>query len=172
MKSKKGNLVKKKVNNPTDDGSVIKVKKISSKAELPSYLYDTDVGFDLRANEEAKLLPGEQKEIKTGLIFEIPKNHVGLVRDRIGIVSKMGIHTSAGTFDPGFRGEVSIMLVNLSEETKYVEEGMRIAQMIILPIVKPKIIQVKALDDTDRGRRSFCSTGLKELKKLESRNKK
>ena len=146
---------------------IIKVKKISKKSELPSYLYDTDVGFDLRANEAVKLLPGEQKEVKTGLIFEIPKNHVGLIRDRVGIISKMGIHTCAGTFDQGFRGEVSIMLVNLSEETKYVEEEMRIAQMIIIPVVKPKIIQVKTLQDTLRGKKSFCSTGLKELKKLE-----
>ena len=172
MKIKKRGIVKKQIDSPVNDGSIIKIQKISAKAELPSYLYDTDVGFDLRANEEAKLLPGEQKEVKTGLIFEIPKNHVGLIRDRIGIVSKMGIHTCAGTFDSGFRGEVSIMLVNLSEETKYVEEGMRIAQMIILPIVKPKIIHVKKLDDTDRGRKSFCSTGLKELRKLEKRSKK
>ena len=151
---------------------IVKVKKINSKVELPSYLYDSDVGFDLRANETVKLFPGEQKEVKTGLIFEIPKNHVGLIRDRIGIVSKMGIHTCAGTFDSGFRGEVSIMLVNLSEETKYVEEGMRIAQMIIIPVTKPKIMEVKKLDDTIRGRKSFCSTGLKELKKLEKKIKK
>jgi dUTP pyrophosphatase len=151
---------------------IVKVKKINSKVELPSYLYDSDVGFDLRANETVKLFPGEQKEVKTGLIFEIPKNHVGLIRDRIGIVSKMGIHTCAGTFDSGFRGEVSIMLVNLSEETKYVEEGMRIAQMIIIPVTKPKIVEVKKLDDTIRGRKSFCSTGLKELKKLEKKIKK
>lgn len=149
------------------EDNIIKVKKISKKSELPSYLYDTDVGFDLRANETVKLFPGEQKEVKTGLIFAIPKNHVGLIRDRIGIVSKMGVHTCAGTFDPGYRGEVSIMLVNLSEQTKYVEEGMRIAQMIVIPVIRPKIVQVKTLDKTKRGKNSFCSTGLKELNKLQ-----
>jgi len=145
---------------------VIKVKKIARGAELPSYAYKGDVGFDLRANEEIQLFPGEQKEVKTGLVFEIPEGYVGLIRDRAGIVTKMGVHTSAGTFDPDFRGEVSALLVNLSEETRYIEKGMRIAQMIILPVIKPKIIEVKKLSDTERGEKSFGSTGIKEFSKL------
>ncbi len=146
---------------------IIKVKKIDKKVELPSYLYDSDVGFDLRANESIKLFPGEQKEIKTGIIIEIPDGCVGLIRDRAGIVTKMGVHTAAGTFDPGFRGEVSIFLINLSEETRYIEQGMRIAQMIIIPVIKPKIIEVKELSDTQRGNKGFGSTGIKELEKLD-----
>lgn len=144
----------------------IKVKKISSDAEIPSYAYSTDVGFDLRANNSAELFPGEQKEFKTGLIFEIPQGCVGLIRDRVGIVTKMGIHTCAGTFDSGFRGEISIFLVNMSEESQYIEEGMRIAQMIIIPVVKPQIIEVKKMEGTERGEKSFGSTGINELKKL------
>jgi dUTP pyrophosphatase len=83
----------------------------------------------------------------------------------------MGVHTAAGTFDPGFRGEVSIFLINLSEETKYVEQGMRIAQMIIIPVIKPKIIEVKELSNTERGDRGFGSTGIKELEKLNKKLK-
>ena len=145
---------------------IIKVKKVKSNVELPSYLYESDAGFDLRAIETARLFPGEQKEVKTGIILEIPQGTVGLIRDRVGIVTKMGIHTSAGTFDQRFRGEVSVVLVNMSEETRYIEEGMRIAQMILIPIIKPKIIEVKKLDDTTRGKNSFGSTGLKELNAL------
>ena len=145
---------------------VIKVKKISPNAEIPSYAYSTDVGFDLRAITSEKLFPGEQKEFKTGLIFEIPEGHVGLIRDRAGIVTKMGVHTCAGTFDPGFRGEITIFLVNMSEETQFVEEGMRIAQMIFLPVVKPQILQVKEVSETERGGKSFGSTGMKELNDL------
>jgi dUTP pyrophosphatase len=148
------------------DEVVIKVKKIKSNVELPSYLYESDAGFDLRAIETVRLFPGEQREVKTGLILEIPDGVVGLIRDRVGIVTKMGIHTSAGTFDQGFRGEISVVLVNMSEETKYVEEGMRIAQMILIPVIKPKILEVKNLEDTQRGKNSFGSTGLKELNKL------
>lgn len=154
-------------------GDVIKVKKIVSNAEIPSYAYSSDVGFDLRAIASQRLFPGEQKEFKTGLIFEIPEGHVGLVRDRAGIISKMGVHTCAGTFDSGFRGEVTIFLVNMSEETQFVEEGMRIAQIIILPVVKPQIVEVKKMNETERGTKSFGSTGMKELKQLtKSLNKK
>ena len=145
---------------------VIKVKKISRDAEVPSYAYNTDVGFDLRAINSEKLFPGEQKEFKTGLVFEIPEGCVGLVRDRVGIVTKMGVHTSAGTFDSGFRGEVSIFLVNMSDETRYVEAGMRIAQMVVIPVLKPKIVEVKSLSDTERGGKTLGSTGMKELKNL------
>jgi len=150
---------------------VVKIKKVSLNAEIPSYAYDTDVGFDLRANVSGKLFPGEQKEFKTGLIFEIPEGHVGLIRDRVGIVTKMGVHTCAGTFDPGFRGEVSIFLVNLSEETRYIEEGMKIAQMIFLPVMKPKIVEVKKTTKTERGEKSFGSTDIKELKNLNKKIK-
>lgn len=145
---------------------VIKIKKISPNAEIPSYAYSTDVGFDIRAITSEKLFPGEQKEFKTGLMFEIPEGHVGLIRDRVGIVTKMGVHTCAGTFDPGYRGEITIFLVNMSEETRYIEEGMRIAQMIILPIVKPQIVEVSKMTDTERGGKSFGSTGMKEIIKL------
>ena len=151
---------------------VIKVKKISPNAEIPAYAYNTDVGFDLRANVSGKLFPGEQKEFKTGLIFEIPEGNVGLIRDRVGIVTKMGVHTCAGTFDPGFRGEVSIFLVNLSEETRYIEEGMKIAQMVILPIIRPKIIEIKKTTKTERGEKSFGSTDIKKIKKLKNSLKK
>jgi len=151
---------------------VIKIKKISKNAEIPAYAYSTDVGFDLRAITSEKLFPGEQKEFKTGLIFEIPAGHVGLIRDRVGIVTKMGVHTCAGTFDPGFRGEVTIFLVNMSEETQFVEEGMRIAQMVILPVARPEIIEVKKVTDTERGGKSFGSTEIDEIKKLKNSLKK
>lgn len=150
---------------------VVKIKKIVSNAEIPSYAYSTDVGFDLRAITSQKLLPGEQKEFKTGLIFEIPKGYVGLVRDRAGIISKMGVHTCAGTFDPGFRGEITIFLVNMSEETQFVDEGMRIAQIILLPVVKPKIVEVKKIESTERGTKGFGSTEMKELNDLHKRLK-
>jgi len=145
---------------------IIKVKKISPNAEIPSYSYSTDVGFDLRAISSEKLFPGEQKEFKTGLVFEIPEKHVGLIRDRVGIVTKMGVHTCAGTFDPGFRGEITIFLVNMSEETQFVEEGMRIAQMVILPVTRPEIVEVKKVTETERGGKTLGSTGMNELKKL------
>jgi dUTP pyrophosphatase len=99
-----------------------------------------------------------------------------LIRDRAGIITKMGVHTVAGTFDPAYRGEVSIILTNFGDEDAVIEKGMRIAQMIVLPVEKVQIREVRELSETKRGKRGFGSTGitdiLKELKELEEMSKK
>ncbi|MDD5086484.1 MAG: dUTP diphosphatase [Candidatus Nanoarchaeia archaeon] len=146
----------------------LKVKRLFKDAELPEYALNTDIGIDIRANETVVIPVSEQKTIKTGLAIEIPEGHVGLIRDRAGIITKMGVHTAAGTFDPAYRGEVSIVLVNCGEQDVEVEKGMRIAQMIILPVTKAKIQEVKQLSSTERGERGFSSTGLKKvIKKID-----
>ena len=153
----------KKVKKISDEKDVLLVKKLVSDAELPEYAIETDVGFDIRANENVALAPFDQKTIKTGIAIQIPKGHVGLIRDRVGIITKMGVHTAAGTFDPAYRGEVSVVLVNFGEESVNIEKGMRIAQMIILPVKKVKIKEAKSLEITDRYDRSFGSTGMKNI---------
>jgi dUTP pyrophosphatase len=137
--------------------------KLSKEAEVPEYALDSDAGFDLKALENASIFPFEQKKVRTGIAIEIPKGYVGIVRDRAGIVQKMNVHTVAGTFDSGFRGEVSIILVNMNDKTVEVEKGMRIAQIILIPVVKAKITEVKKLSETERGEKSFGSTGMKEI---------
>jgi dUTP pyrophosphatase len=95
---------------------------------------------------------------------------VGLIRDRAGIVTKMGVHTAAGTFDPSYRGEISVVLVNFGDGDATIEKGMRVAQLLILPIVKVEVKEAKDLSATERGDKGFGSTGIKEkmeeLKKL------
>jgi len=154
---------------------ILKVKKISKDAELPEYALASDVGFDLRANEEVIINSMEHKAIKTGISLEIPEGYVGLIRDRAGIITKMGVHTVAGTFDPAYRGEVSIILTNFGDEEAVIEKGMRIAQMIVIPVEKVKITEVKTLSETKRGKRGFGSTGvsdiIKELEELEEMSK-
>ena len=152
--------MKKSVKNASN---VLKVKKFFPDVELPEYALESDVGFDLRANENVVLRPMDQKTVRTGIAIQIPENHVGLIRDRAGIITKMGVHTGAGTFDPAYRGEVSVVLVNFGDETVHIEKGMRIAQMIILPITKVKIEEVKSLSITGRYDRGFGSTGMKEI---------
>ena len=137
------------------------VKRINKEAVIPSYSFTSDVGLDLIATEDVCFYPMEQKPVKTGLVVSVPEGHVGLIRDRAGIVSKMNVHTVAGTFDPGYRGEVSVILVNFSEKEVEVEKGMKIAQLIILPVTKVKVKEVKTLEETKRGARGFGSTGLK-----------
>lgn len=138
------------------------VKKLSKDVCAPGYIFDSDVGLDLKANENVSFMPMEQKTIRTGLIMKIPEGHVGLIRDRVGIVNKMNVHTVAGTFDPDYRGEVSVVLVNFSDDEIEIEKGMRIAQLIILPVTKVKVRIVKSLSNTKRGSKSFGSTGIKE----------
>jgi dUTP pyrophosphatase len=144
---------------------VLNFLKLSKNAESPEYAFGTDAGFDLKAIENVSLFPLEQKEVRTGIAIEVPEGYVGIVRDRAGIVQKMNVHTVAGTFDSGFRGEVSIMLVNMNDKTVEIEKGMRVAQIILIPIVKAKIVEVKKLSDTERGKKGFGSTGMKEITK-------
>ena len=147
--------------------------KLSKEAESPEYALGTNVGFDLKSLEDINLFPLEQKNVRTGIAVEIPKGYVGLVRDRAGIVQKMNVHTVAGTFDSGFRGEISIMLVNMGEKTVEIEKGMRIAQIILIPVAKAKLVEVKRLSVTERGNRTFGSTGMKEIvKELNKLSKK
>jgi len=155
-----------------DEDLILNVKKLDKDVELPEYVYNTDVGLDLRANEDVTIAPFEQKTITTGIAIEIPSGCVGLVRDRVGILTKMNVHTSAGTFDPFYRGEISIVLTNFGEDDISIEKGMRIAQLIILPVVKVEVKEVKKLSETTRNEKSFGSTGVKEvIKELEQLEK-
>ncbi|MFA6022484.1 MAG: dUTP diphosphatase [Candidatus Pacearchaeota archaeon] len=145
----------------TSNAVILKVKVIGD-TEVPEYVYNSDVGFDLKANEDVEFAAWENKAINTGLIFEIPKGYVGLIRDRAGFVTKMGMHTTAGTIDSAYRGEVSVVLINDSGEDQIIEKGMRIAQMILVPVKRAKIIKVEKLENTERGEKGFGSTGINE----------
>jgi len=141
---------------------ILLVKKFFNDVSLPEYMLKSDVGLDLRANETITLKPLEQKAVRTGIAIKIPDNCVGLIRDRAGIVSKMNVHTAAGTFDPAYRGEVSVVLINFSEDDVEIEKGMRVAQLVIMPVTKVKIQQVEKLPLTERYDKGFGSTGMKE----------
>lgn len=172
MKKQLKKIKKEKINKKMPE-LFLEVKKLSNDAQLPEYIFNSDVGLDLKANENVSFMPMEQKSVKTGIIIKIPNGHVGLIRDRAGIVRDMNLHTVAGTFDPAYRGEVSVVLVNFSDEEVEIEKGMRIAQIIILPTTKVKVKAVKSLSETERGSSGFGSTGIKErLKALYELDKK
>jgi len=150
-------MVKKVISKKTE----LKIKKLDKHASLPEYALDSDICFDIRAIETTSIKPFEQKEIRTGLAMEIPTGYVGLVRDRAGIVTKLGSHVIAGTFDPSYREEVTILVINFGPDEIQIEEGMKIAQILILPVNKLKIKEVKELSKTKRVGRKFGSTGLR-----------
>lgn len=120
-----------------------------------------DAGYDVYAVEEYVLMPMERALIETGLHLEIPLGYVGLVKDRSSVASA-GLHTMAGVIDASYRGEVKVLMINLSDAPYTVSTGQKIAQLIVMPIYAQSVDVVDTLDDlteTARGAGGFGSTG-------------
>ena len=136
-----------------------------SKHALPTYATPQSAGMDLRANlsEPVTLQPLERKLIPTGLYMALPAGYEAQVRPRSGLALKKGITVlnSPGTIDADYRGEVCVILVNLSSEPFVVEDGERIAQMIIARHEQGEFVEVEALDETERGAGGYGHTGVK-----------
>ena len=139
--------------------------KIINKSQhaLPNYESVASAGMDLRANlsEPVTLQPLERAIIKTGLFIELPIGYEAQVRPRSGLAAKKGITVlnSPGTVDADYRGEIGVILVNLSNEAFVVENGERIAQLIIAKHERAEWIAVEELSETSRGEGGFGSTG-------------
>lgn len=138
----------------------------SEGLELPSYETADAAGMDLRAavpeNEPMVLEPGKRALVPTGLVMEIPKNHEGQIRPRSGLAYKNGITclNTPGTIDADYRGEVMVLLINHGEDAFTIERGMRIAQMVIAPVMQVEISEKSLANETDRGAGGFGSTGV------------
>lgn len=144
----------------------MKIKIINkSKHELPEYKTALSAGMDLRANLDTPLLlkPLERKIIPTGLYIEIPPGYEGQVRPRSGLALKHGIGcpNSPGTIDADYRGELGVILINLSKEDFIVNDGERIAQLIIAKHETVTWEEVENLTDTERGEKGYGSSGIK-----------
>jgi|SRR3989338_4261873 len=137
----------------------IKVKKLSPTAVLPKYTLPGDAGMDLYSNESMIVLPMDRKLVPTGISMAIPNGFVGLIWDKSGIAGNHGIKTMGGVIDAGYRGEIKVVLHNLSDKTFHIEKGAKIAQMLIQTIEQKRIEEVNELDETSRGDGGFGSTG-------------
>jgi len=140
---------------------VLKIKKLTESSIIPKYFGPREAGLDLYSNEETILQPNERRIVPTGIAMAIPENHVGLIWDRSGLAAKNGLKTMGGVIDSTYRGEVKIIMHNLSTEPFTIEKGMRIAQILIQPITQKQILEVEELDETERKDSGFGSTGLK-----------
>lgn len=136
----------------------LKVKRIHESAKLPSYGHIGDAGLDLYSSINCILARGEVKAIATGIQVEIPAGYVGLIWDKSGI-SLEGVHRLAGVIDAGYRGEVKVVMANLGDKDFSVETGMKIAQLLIQPIVEVNVMDVDELEESSRGKNGFGSTG-------------
>lgn len=140
----------------------LKIKKINQAAKSPEYAHEGDAGLDLFSVDDVIILPGESKLIKTGIQIELPKDTEAQVRPRSGLALKnqITVLNTPGTIDEGYRGEVGVILINHGKQQFHVEKGMKIAQMVIKPVLKVTVKEVEELTDTTRGEGGFGSTGL------------
>lgn len=136
-----------------------------SSHSLPHYETGASAGMDLRANisDTVTLQPLERTIIKTGLFIELPVGFEAQVRPRSGLAAKKGVTVlnAPGTIDADYRGEIGVILVNLSNETFTVENGERVAQLVIAKHERADWIEVTELSETNRGEGGFGSTGVK-----------
>lgn len=144
----------------------IKVKVINvSQNQLPEYKTPQSAGMDLRANisETVELRPMERKLIPTGIKIQLPEGYEAQVRPRSGLALKHGITVlnAPGTVDADYRNEIGALLINLSQETFFIEPNDRIAQLVIARHETAELVEVDVLDDSERGEQGFGHTGVK-----------
>jgi dUTP pyrophosphatase len=140
----------------------VKILKLHDLAVVPEYKHDGDSGLDLYSIEEQILQPGDVKLIQTGIAIELPEGTEAQIRPRSGLALKHSVTVlnTPGTVDASYRGEIGVILINHGKNPFHVQQGMRIAQMVITPVIKAEIEQVNSLDETTRGSGGFGSTGV------------
>ncbi len=150
---------------PVDDlapGEELRFIKLSGAAILPTRAHDSDAGLDLYAAESARISPGGRVSVGTGLAVQVPEGLAGLVLPRSGLAIKHGIAlvNSPGLIDPGYRGELRVLLLNTDRTTDVpIAVGDRIAQLLLVPVAHARPLEAEALDTSERGRAGFGSSG-------------
>ena len=143
----------------------ILIKRFSKDIPLPKYETDGSSGMDLAANidQDIKIEPGKSAIVPTGLAVSIPKGFEIQIRPRSGLAAKhqISVLNTPGTIDADYRGELKVILINLGNNTFKIEKGLRIAQMVLCPIIKAILKEVEILEETKRGSGGFGSTGTK-----------
>ena len=132
--------------------------KLHRDATLPTRAHPDDAGLDLYALEEATLEPGRGAHVKTGIAVELPPGTAGLIADRSSM-ARRGLKTAGGVIDAGYRGEIGVLLWNVSPEPHTVKRGDRIAQLLVVAVRTPAVREVVTLKRTPRGEDGFGSTG-------------
>jgi dUTP pyrophosphatase len=138
----------------------VAVRRLRPDAHVPRQAYEGDAGLDLAACDPFVLAPGERAVVPTGLAVEIPEGYAGFVQPRSGLAARhgIGIVNSPGLVDSGYRGEIRVVLLNTGSEPFTVEPGMRVAQLVIVPVAAVRLIEVDELAVSERGTRGFGSS--------------
>jgi dUTP pyrophosphatase len=139
----------------------VPVRRLREDAVVPRQAYEGDAGFDLAACDGMTLAPGERGIVPTGIAVEIPEGYAGFVQPRSGLAARhgIGIVNTPGLVDSGYRGEIRIILVNTDQSEPFtVEPGMRIAQLVVVPVASVRLVEVDDLATSERGARGFGSS--------------
>jgi dUTP pyrophosphatase len=138
------------------------IQRLREDAVVPDRAYEGDAGLDLAACDRVELGPGERAVVGTGLAVAIPEGYAGFVQPRSGLADRHGVSivNSPGLIDSGYRGEIKVILLNTDASTPFVvDPGMRIAQLVILPVPELELVETDELPETERGVRGYGSSG-------------
>ncbi|HJC99504.1 MAG TPA: dUTP diphosphatase [Candidatus Dwaynia gallinarum] len=141
----------------------LKIKLLYENSKLPEFANSGDAGMDIFSVDRKVIKSGESQLIRIGISIELPKDTEIQIRPKSGLALNNGITllNSPGTIDEGYRGEIKVIVINHGKNDFLVEEGMKIAQMVLKPIYKVKITKVDSIDyETDRGKNGFGSSGV------------
>ena len=143
----------------------VSIKRLSKEVSLPKYETNGSSGMDLAAhiNNKINIEPGKSEIIPTGISVAIPKGFEIQIRPRSGLAAKnkISVLNTPGTIDADYRGEIKVILINHSDKNFVIEKGLRIAQMVVCPIIQAQLEEVDELNETIRGEGGFGSTGTK-----------
>lgn len=139
----------------------IPLQRLDGELPIPAHAHPGDAGVDLYARESVRLDTGERAVVPTGIAVAIPDGFAGLVTPRSGLAARHGISVvnGPGLVDSGYRGEIKVVLVNLSNEPFEIERGDRIAQFVVIPVAVQELVPVEELPESTRGSGGFGSTG-------------
>lgn len=137
----------------------VQIKKLHPDARIPEYAHASDAGLDLYTVAPVTIAPGERVQVPTGLVVVVPDGFVGLVWDKSGLSHKHGLKMLGGVLDAGYRGELMVGIVNLSDEIYVLEAGHKVAQLLVQKVEHAEIEVVESVDTTERGKGAFGSSG-------------
>ncbi len=143
--------------------AVLRVRRLDPAARLPARAHEGDAGYDLCALHAARLAPGQRAAIATGIAIELPAGHAGLVLPRSGLAARHGIAivNAPGLIDAGYRGELRVLLLNTDAAAAFeIAPGDRIAQLVVVAVAAPAVVEADALAASERGEGGFGSSGV------------